>query len=179
MLLVATACCTQELPRDSRTPDTNAALLGKTDAKGLWQYLLDCAERHTPQCRAQVERVAARTSQIEAVGRLATVLLQEWELEPMHASLLRARRVWIPFPDSEEVRDLLPSQFDAPIIVLSGVVLPDGRVKDAILMRASNYPELNARVLCAFSRGLYRPAWATEGFVSQRVEFLYRLEPRE
>jgi hypothetical protein len=89
MLLVATACCTQELPRDSRTPDTNAALLGKTDAKGLWQYLLDCAERHTPQCRAQVERVAARTSQIEAVGRLATVLLQEWELEPMHASLLK------------------------------------------------------------------------------------------
>jgi hypothetical protein len=144
----------------------------------LWKELLDCVEEHSRECRATLDVVAQKNSNSEPVRELVTILIEEWDLYPRDPRLERARRVVIPMPPPEEARSLLPAEFQALTIVVSGVITPEGTVEDVELLRPSQYDELNDRVVTAFSQGRYRPAWRRDRFVSQRAEFVYRLEPR-
>lgn len=146
--------------------------------ESLWNELLSCAEARTQDCKQLITDTIARSAEDEPSRRLATILLEEWELPPSSASLARARRVYVPIPAPEDARLLLPSSFESVLIVVSGVVTPDGTVEDVVLLRPSRFDALNTLVADAFSRALYRPARSGRGFVAQRVEFLYRLEPR-
>lgn len=146
--------------------------------RSLWNELLSCAEAHTQNCEQLIAETIATRAEEEPVRQLATILLDEWELSPSSASLARARRVYVPIPAPEEARSLLPPSFESVFIVVSGVVAADGTVEDVVVLRPSRYDALNSLVADAFSRALYRPARSRRGFVAQRVELFYRLEPR-
>lgn len=145
----------------------------------LWNELLSCAEAHTQDCKQLIAQTIATRAEGDPVRKLATIVSEEWELTSSSAaSLARARRVYVPMPPPEDARLVLPPNFESVLIVVSGVVAADGAVEDVVLLRPSRFDALNTLVADAFSRALYRPARSRRGFVTQRVEFLYRLEPR-
>lgn len=142
-----------------------------------WRRLLTCALAETADCRLFVESTL-RGSASGIDRQLAAVVLEEWGLLRSDPRLHRARQVWIPLPSLEELTALLPSTVEQDFILLSGVVLPDGTVTSVELLRESHYQALNEVITRAFSAGRYRPARDKAGkYISQRLEYLYRLDP--
>jgi hypothetical protein len=144
-----------------------------------WRTLLSCAETRSSECKELIEAKARRSSSNDLSRLLATALLEEWDFERDNPKITRARRIWLPMLELDEARSLLPAEFEHTTIVLTGVVTPLGTVESVVVLRSSKYEKLNRQVSEDFSRALYRPAWGSDGFVSQRVEYVYRLEPRE
>lgn len=177
VVLLTTACCATPVVLESARSSVSGKQ-GAEHSSDLWRELLTCGEQRTSDCRASIVRVAEHAPHSEPASKLARILLEEWDLQPSHPSLARARKVFVPLPTLEEARALLPTEFESVTIVVSGVITPEGRVKNVTLLRASKYEELNERIAEAFSRARYRPAWGRNGFIFQRVEYLYRLEPR-
>lgn len=177
VVLSVTLSCVGSAGLDSVAPSTTSSKREGSPSE-KWERLLACAEAHTAECKATIEEPARATKSNDPSTLLAAVLLEEWNLAPDAPSLARARRVWISMPTPSEMRKLLPAEIEYATIVVSGVITAIGSVESVVIVRPSKYEELNRRVSEEFSRARYRPAWGSGGFVSQRVEYVYRLEPR-
>lgn len=161
----------EQYPRTASQPA--AAISG---ADQVWAHLLDCSTAPTLPC----EKFLADTAAGSGIHKdLAVVLLEDRAKLPSDPTRMRARLVWIPLLSFEELTSLVPAPAHVEFVLVSGVVQPGGTVEGARLLRASEYEGLNAAILDAFSQARYRPARDKAGdFVSQRVEYVYRLEPR-
>lgn len=174
--LVSSGPCHEPASLAASSPSSSTAGFSSEEEK-LWLDLLDCSLLHTPACRALLESVASETKSAPH-GELASILLEEWDLDPSDPSLSRARRISVPLPPFDELQHLVPEKVKPAVLVVSGIVRTNGIIEDLQLLRGSEYDDLNQAILKAFSEGKYRPARDGERFVSQRVEFLYRLDPR-
>lgn len=142
----------------------------------LWAQLLECSLVQTRECRTLLKGVAEESCSAPH-QELASILLEKWHLDANDPVLGRARRVWVLLPTLEELQRLVPGEVKPATLVISGIVRPDGRIEDLQLLRRSQYEDVNQAILDAFAKGKYRPARDGRRFVSQRVEFLYRLHP--
>jgi len=157
-------------------PDSE--LINDSNLDDIWVVLLECSLQRTEKCRDFVECVARSTSNTPS-SNLALVLLEEWQWEPQDPRLRKARRVWLPAPSFEEMKNMLPEDVEMDFILLSGTVLPNGTVEGVALLQKSQYEALNVKIIKAFSQARYRPPRNTEGqFISETIQYLYRIDPR-
>jgi len=178
VMIVLALAALSGLPAPAFSRQSDCSCIETSAAKEEWASVLLCAEKRTETCRALLKSRLDDRSFCEPAARLASLIIEEWQLAEDDPRLAHARRVWLPLPPEEEARGLLPATFEPVVVVASGEVTPEGTVTNVTLLRRSQYEELNELVASAFASACYRPARVDGEFVSQRVELLYRLEPQ-
>jgi hypothetical protein len=138
-----------------------------------WDRLLALALKHTPEAEEIIRQTAAKPPSPEA-GKLAEVLLEEWDLPRDHEALRKPRLVFMPEMDRSGLPEI---QGFPPLIPLSGTVDTRGFVRDPVLLKPSTNPWAQ-RALDQFSHARFRPARGPRGYVAKPFQMLATLHPR-
>lgn len=143
----------------------------------LWEKLLDAALVKTQEARSLIEQTAAEPPS-EPIGRLAEILLEEWNLPADAEDLQQPRIVYSPEPDFSDLWDdgLALEYFN---VVVSGLVTSSGTVEEPEVNTSVGAPEVDRRCLEAFSRWCYRPARGDCGYVRKKTGAVCHINPRE
>jgi hypothetical protein len=141
------------------------------------QELLECALQRSADCLRLVERTVSETK-TAPLGKLSSVLLEEWRLSVDSAVFDRPRLVAIEIPEFADLERLLPRPIDWCLVVARVSVCSDGIVRDVALLRSCKYEAVNHAVVHALEGALYRPARTDGGYTTSDAHYAYRLDPR-
>ncbi len=145
--------------------------------KELWDALIRCASAHSHQCFQRISQIVEEDSRT-GLNELASVLLEEWDINMTEHNLASPRHIWSPQLTMEEIKSIVPEKIEWTFIVIRGKVDCRGRVHDPWILRPSKYEDLNEEIVKIFSSSCYRPALNISGFVAAETTFSFRLEPR-
>jgi len=146
------------------------------DQEDLWRSLLDASLRRDPGARRMLEDAAARPAS-EAVGSLAEILLDEWDVAPSHASMKTARLVHYVPPSFAEL-ELEGSRRASPLVIVFGEVTAVGRAEKPRVHHSSGVEAVDRRCVDSFLRRRYRPARDENRFLRSEVSIICHVHLR-
>lgn len=125
-----------------------------------WGELLSSALDRTPEARALLVRTAERRV-TDRLGKLARVLLEEWDLEPTSETLQQPRAVDTPQPDFS---NLVGEPVRRGVVVVAGEVTQIGTL-EKVRVETGVGNEIDRRCLEAVGGARFRPARGKHGYV--------------
>jgi hypothetical protein len=138
-----------------------------------WRELLNLSLEHTAEAKATVSEWAERRKG-DVIGRLAALLLEEWELEPCDAKRGVPRLVRQPEIDREGIDTAggYPPLFPVRVKVDAA-----GAVVEVVPMKPGEPGAWGKRVLSAFRQARFRPALEEGSYVPGEIQLLVSFHP--
>ena len=140
------------------------------NACASWDHALALALMRTDEAKGELQKLASSADR-KAVKDLAAVLLEEWDLSPAEKRLATPYAIWAPRVDTQG------EKVTSPLVVILGVVLPDGSFLPSEFKVRSGNQRVDERCLRAASRSRFRPARRDSGFAraSAAISFHFYL----
>jgi hypothetical protein len=123
-----------------------------------WAHTLELGLEHTPKAKAEIARIAEDVEEVP-VKRLASVLLEEWDLTSRDQNLASPRPVWAP------TIDVVGEEVKSPLVIIVGEVLSDGSFVPREFKVGSGSESVDERCLEAAKASLFRPARSPKKYI--------------